>query len=146
VEALRREKSGVEGATMKSRVMLLTIAAVTVFTTLPARADYVDGDVLVEWAKEYRRAQAGTASPLGHIYVRRFQVYVMGVHDAHDSLLVASGAAPIFCTPSYLTVAQLSNTVARFLENNRERKHEPGSILVAAALAEAFPCNVNTER
>ena len=125
---------------MKSRLMLLMIAAASVLTALPARADYVDGDVLVEWAKEYRRAQAGTGSPLSHIYVRRFQVYVMGIHDAHDSLLVTSGAAPIFCTPNYLTVAQLSETVARFLENHSERKHEPGSILVAAALAEAFPC------
>jgi len=125
---------------MKSWLMLLTIAAANVFTSLPVRADYVDGDVLVEWAKEYQQARAGTGNVDSHIYVRRFQVYVMGIHDAHDSLLVTSGAAPIFCTPDYLTVAQLSETVARFLENHPERKHEPGSLLVAAALAESFPC------
>jgi len=125
---------------MKSRVMRLMFAVAIVFTTLPVRADFVDGDVLAEWAKEYRSARAGTGNDLSHIYVRRFQVYVMGIHDAHDSLLVTSGADPIFCTPAYLTVGQLSETVARFLENNPERKHEPGSILVAAALAEAFPC------
>ena len=125
---------------MKSRLMHLMVAAATVFMIMPARADYVDGDVLVEWAKEYQRAKSGTGNVDSHIYVRRFQVYVMGVHDAHDSLLLTSGVAPIFCTPDYLSVAQLSETVARFLENNPERKHEPGSILVAAALAEAFPC------
>jgi hypothetical protein len=64
----------------------------------------------------------------------------MGVSDAHDSLLVMSGAPPIFCIPDYLTVDQLSETVARFLENHPERKHEPGSVLVAAALAGTFPC------
>jgi len=126
---------------MKFRLMFLVFIAAMVFTTPLVRADFVDGDVLGEWAKEYRSARAGTGNPLSHIYVRRFQVYVMGVADAHDSLLVMSGTPPIFCTPDYLTVEQLSETVARFLENHQERKHEAGSILVAAALAEAFPCD-----
>lgn len=125
---------------MKSRLMLLLLTVATVFTTPPVRADYVDGDVLVEWANEYRSSREGTGNAFSHIYVRRFEVYVMGVADAHKSLLVFSGIPPVFCTPDYLTVDQLSETVARFLENHPERKHEPGSILVAAALAEAFPC------
>lgn len=126
---------------MKSWLMLLMIAAATVLTSPPVRADFVDGDVLAEWAKEYQRARAGIGSSVSHIYVRRFQIYVMGIHDAYGSLLVTSGSVPIFCTPGYLTVTQLSESVARFLENHPERKHEAGSILVAAALAEAFPCD-----
>jgi hypothetical protein len=111
----------------------------------PARADFVNGDILMEWAKEYRRVQAGAGDSLSLVLVRRFQVYVTGIYDAHQTLLYPLANDKIFCAPKNATVNQLSKAVLRFLDGHPERKHEAGSILVAAALADTFPCERSTE-
>ena len=129
-----------KGKRLKLLLKVFVIATVAVVTVLPARADFVDGDVLVEWAKEYRRIKTGIGDSTSHVYVRRLQVYVMGIHDAHQTLLFPLASDKIFCTPDNVTVNQVSEAVVRFLETNSERSHEPGSILVAAALANTFPC------
>lgn len=122
------------------KLLLLCAIGVAVLTTLPARADFVDGVTLMEWADEYRRSREGTADTLSHIYVRRFQVYVMGVHDAHVGIMYPASGEPMFCGPRNLNVAQASDVVFRYLRRNPEKRSESGSILVMSALVETFPC------
>jgi len=52
---------------------------------------------------------------------------------ALDSLRVA-------CIPHEVSVAQSGRVLVKWLRGHPERLHEPRSILVAAALKEAFPC------
>ncbi|UCD69732.1 MAG: hypothetical protein JSW48_06685 [Betaproteobacteria bacterium] len=125
---------------MRKRLVLCAIGVATLLTLLPARADFVDGETLMEWADEYRRIREGTADGLSHIYVRRFQVYVMGVHDAYAGSLYPLTGEMVFCAPGNLTVAQASDAVFRFLRRNPERRHDTGSVLVRSAFVEAFPC------
>ena len=94
----------------------------------------------MEWADEYRRSREGTADVLSHIYVRRFQVYVMGVHDAHAGIMYPASGERMFCGPRNLNVAQASDVVFRYLRRNPEKQHESGSVLVMSAFVETFPC------
>jgi len=126
---------------MKNLLVGFVVGLVALMSVFPARADFVDGTILTEWAKEYRRIRSGTGDTFSHVYVRRLEVYVMGIHDAYRTLLYPQDSDRIYCTPDNVTVNQVSEAVARFLENNSERSHEPGSILVAAALAETFACD-----
>ena len=125
---------------MKKLLVLCAIGVAALLTTLPARADFVDGETLMEWADEYRRIREGTADTLSHIYARRFQVYVMGVHDAHVGIFYPASGEMMFCGPRNLTVAQASEVVFRFLQRNAERRHDSASVLVMSAFEETFPC------
>lgn len=125
---------------MKKLLVLSAIGVVALLTTLPARADFVDGETLMEWADEYRRIREGIADTLSHIYARRFQVYVMGVHDAHVGIFYPTSGEMMYCGPKNLTAAQASEVVFRFLQKNPERRHDSGSVLVMTAFVETFPC------
>ncbi len=127
-------------ANMKKRVAACVIGITAMMTALPAQADLVDGQTLFEWAKEYERVRAGTGDYLSHIYDRRFQVYVAGVHDAHVGARQSSTDDRLFCSPGGATVNQVSVAVYRFLRKNPEMSFESGSVLVISALVEAFPC------
>ena len=125
---------------MMKLLVLCAIGVASLMTTLSARADFVDGETLMEWADEYRRIREGTADTLSHIYARRFQVYVMGVHDAHVGIYYPTSGELMFCGPRNLTVAQASDVVFRFLQKNPNRSHDSGSVLVMTAFVETFPC------
>lgn len=126
---------------MRKLLALCAIGAAALLVTTPARADFVDGETLMQWADEYRRMREGTADTLSNIYVRRFQVYLMGVHDAHVGILYPASGELMFCAPTNLTVTQASEAVYRFLRRNPERGHDAASVLVMSALVETFPCN-----
>ncbi|UCH47218.1 MAG: hypothetical protein JSU95_14120 [Betaproteobacteria bacterium] len=125
---------------MRKLLVLFAIGVAALLTTLPARADFVDGETLMQWADEYRRIREGTADTLSHVYVRRFQVYVMGVHDAHVGIFYPTSGELMFCGPRNLSVAQASEVVFRFLQRNPERRRDAGSVLVMSAFVETFPC------
>ena len=125
---------------MKKLMVQCAFCVAALSATWPARADFVDGVTLMAWAEEYRRIREGTADTLSHIYVRRFQVYVMGVHDAHVGILYPASGERMFCGPRNLTVPQASEVVFRFLRNNPERSRDSGSVLVMTAFVETFPC------
>jgi len=128
------------GAGMRNLLAACAIGVTACLTTFPVRADFVDGTTLMEWAREYKKVRAGTGDALSQIYVRRFQVYVLGVHDAYAGRYNAAFADAMFCSPKGATVRQISEVVYWFLQNNPELGYEPGSVLVANALTEAFPC------
>ena len=128
------------GAKMKKRMAACVIGITAMMAALPAQADLIDGQTLFEWAKEYERVRAGTGDYLSHIYDRRFQVYVAGVHDAHVGARQSATDDRLFCSPTGATVNQVSVVVYRFIRNNPEMSFQPGSVLVVTALADAFPC------
>ena len=103
-------------------------------------AQYIDGRTLEEWAQEFQRVRSGTGDYLSHIYHRRFQVYILGVHDAYASNPDAFPEDRQFCRPSNASVNQVSMVVYRYLQENRGLPDEPASVLVMNALIEAFPC------
>jgi uncharacterized membrane protein len=62
--------------------------------------------------------------------------FVAGIADAMGMGIAASKA----CFPPGITAGQTDDVVKRFLGQHPERRHEAAVFLVAAALAEAFPC------
>ena len=125
---------------MKKLVAACAVGLTALMTAYPAQADLIDGKTLFEWASEYQRVRSGTGDYLSHIYDRRFQVYVTGVHDAYVGALQSSAENRLFCSPRGATVNQVSVAVYRFIQKNPEMSFQPGSVLVVSALAEAFPC------
>ncbi len=125
---------------MKTLAAVCVSGLIALTTPWPVRADLIDGETLYEWAREYQRVRSGTGDYLSHIYDRRFQVYVAGVHDAYVSGLRSSPGGRVFCSPGGATVNQVSVAVYKFLRKNPEMSFESGSVLVINALAEAFPC------
>ena len=125
---------------MKTLAAVCVCGLIALTAASPVRADLIDGKTLIEWAKEYQRVRSGTGDYLSHIYDRRFQVYVAGVHDTYVSGFRASPNERVFCSPAGASVNQVSVAVYKFLRNNPEMSFESGSVLVISALAEAFPC------
>ncbi len=63
--------------------------------------------------------------------------YVMGIEDAHDSLV---GTRPFYCLSAGVSKGQLELIVKKFLQENPEKLHLSAGTLVILALMEAFPC------
>jgi hypothetical protein len=66
--------------------------------------------------------------------------YVAGVNDSHN-FFVASCSLPArsFCTPTQVTVGQVTDVVCKYLADNPQHRHYGGALLVVHAIAEAFP-------
>jgi hypothetical protein len=65
--------------------------------------------------------------------------YIVGVVDATNGSATREG----FCfdlKQEGLKASQIADVVQPFLEKNPQMRDRPGSVLVAAALAEAWPC------
>ena len=125
---------------MTNLSVLCAVGMAVCMTAFPVRADVVDGKTLMVWAGEYQRVRAGTGNELSQINVRRFQVYSLGVHDAYTGRLGDPLGNRLFCSPDGVTVRQISEAVFRYLQKNPELQFESGSVLVASALIETFPC------
>ena len=125
---------------MRNLSVLYAIGLAACVTAFPVRADIVDGRTLMVWADEYQKVRAGTGNELSQINVRRFQIYVLGVHDAYTGRLNDPLGNTLFCSPDGATARQISEAVFRYLQRNPELQFESGSVLVASALIETFPC------
>ena len=64
--------------------------------------------------------------------------YIVAVADAAIAGLAIEGARA--CIPENASTTQLRNAVKAYLESHAERRGRTGIALVAAALAQAFPC------
>ena len=66
--------------------------------------------------------------------------YAAGISDALEMLKDRDPRAPAFCIPAGVSVAELGETMCKYIARNRER-HEraaPGDFLTA--MTRAFPC------
>ena len=93
------------------------------FLSFSAQAAFIDGNKLLEYAREEERSGNSSGMLLG---------YIAGVHDAFDSSVI--------CTPSNATLGQLKAIVVKFLKENPEVWAKTGDNVIFTALSRAFPC------
>ena len=87
------------------------------------------GDKLVEYCREYEKAERGEKYlPGGDAY---FRGYVSGISDAYDEIL--------FNSPLDSKSGQLYAIIVKYLNENPEKWNEPARNLVINALQKAFP-------
>jgi Rap1a immunity proteins len=125
---------------MKKWNAVYVAAMIVAMMAVPARAEFVDGKTLSAWAQEFQRVRSGTGDYLSHIYHRRFQVYILGVHDAYTDGPGITLDDNLFCTPRNTSVNEISLIVYRYLQNTPGLPNESASGLVVNALVSAFPC------
>lgn len=92
---------------------------------LPAQAQMFDGNKLLDIFK--KAETAGNNVDWGFS-----RGYVAGVYDAN------SGVA--FCTPSTVSLGQLSDMTQKYLENNPAVRHLPAEAIMIYFLGKAWPC------
>lgn len=93
------------------------------FFTATAQAAFIDGNKLLEYAREEERSGTSSGMLLG---------YIAGVHDAFDTTAI--------CTPPNATLGQLKAVVVKFLKENPEVWAKNGDNVIFLALGRAFPC------
>jgi hypothetical protein len=65
--------------------------------------------------------------------------YIRGLDFAGGILRAGSGPVP-FCVPEKAAVGQMVRVVVNYADRHPEQMHEPFAVLVALALAGAWPC------
>jgi hypothetical protein len=86
-------------------------------------AAYIDGNKLLEYAREEERTGNSSGMLLG---------YIAGAHDALSTSVV--------CTPQNATLGQLKAIVIKYLKENPETWSKDGDSVVYLALSRTFPC------
>ena len=71
--------------------------------------------------------------------------YVGGLIEP-NSLFVGMGRKPLWCAPIDVTYGQALKVVMLDLDKNPADLHHPFSVLAAAALVRAFPCDEHIKR
>jgi hypothetical protein len=110
-------KYGIIGFKMKKLLLALLLFSAS------AQAAFIDGNKLLEYAREEERSGTSSGMLLG---------YIAGVHDAFDNTAI--------CTPSNATLGQLKAVVVKFLKENPEVWAKNGDNVIFLALGRAFPC------
>ena len=109
----------------------LALLALALAFSVPARGQgyvYKTGDELHEALQQ--------ATGLEHAYALH---YIAGVVDTANGSTTREG----FCFDlkhESLKASEIANVVKPFLEKNPQMRDRPASVLVAAALAETWPC------
>lgn len=111
---------------MRTRLgVALVTALMSGFSSAPVRAAFVDGNEL------WTMCRHGPDRSL------ECMSYVRGVVDALD---IPSPAGTPFCIRNGVTVGQLTDVVANFLQATPEARDADGAALVRHALSKTFPC------
>jgi hypothetical protein len=68
--------------------------------------------------------------------------FVMGIADAMSLTQADNGNVARWetCPPPKVPSSQMQDIATRFLREHPEQRHHPAGVLVAHALADAFPC------
>ncbi len=101
---------------MKRIITLALVICAVAMVTRPAVGGFQSGNELHKWCG------AGWGLCLG---------YVAGAYDALETQL---------CVPGESTLDQVAKVVQKYLAEHPERLHRPGSVLVALAIKDAWPC------
>lgn len=92
---------------------------------LPVHAQMFDGNKLLDIFKK-----AETSG--NHVDWGMSRGYVAGVYDANIGVA--------FCTPSSMTLGQLSDMSQKYLENNPAVRHLPAEAIIIYFLGKTWPC------
>lgn len=122
-------------------LLAAVLAVSSISVAQPARADFRDGNRLYadctvrEGASTYYQDKAYCLA------------YIVGANDGIESgLVLAEVYTEIddlqrpYCLPDNVTAGQLTDVVVAYLRKNPAERHLAGSIVVFAALTQAFPC------
>jgi hypothetical protein len=110
---------------MNRATIFATIGIALALYATSATAAFKTGNDLLEWCT--------TPANLLLCYG-----YIEGVADAIGGGDVVRGSRT--CIPNGVTVEQTKDATIWYLQNHIATRHEPGAALVAAALADIFPC------
>ncbi len=89
--------------------------------SLPAQAGMIDGNYLLEQMQNKLTAAQIFSSG-----------YIAGVHDSTSNVL--------FCSPSEVTLGQLSSMVKKHLVDNPSTRHLGADIIITGMLNNIWPC------
>lgn len=90
----------------------------------PGRYSYVTGNLLLEYCQKSENACIG---------------YIQGVVDGQLAAITGTSRDVAYCIPDGSTTGQVKDVVVGYLTKHPESRHELAGILVAAALAQAWP-------
>jgi len=100
-----------------------------------AKAGFYDGNKLMEFYKEYEKAEAYTGDKsinINWVDDGKYIGYVTGVFDSHQSRL---------CQPEGdITVRAVCTIVGNYLKAHPESWGQPADAIILKALKEAYPC------
>ena len=129
-----RDHAG-SGFFMRSSARLVALAATALaLACLPATARAVTGNEL--WT--YCAVTDPGSQGFNHLYFGDCEGFMLAIADALTSPNGIYGFRA--CFPANSTRGQSMAVVRRYLEQHPEQRHYQAGSLVAAALAEAFPC------
>jgi hypothetical protein len=66
--------------------------------------------------------------------------YVAGVSDTHDALQAVGRSPRTICTPSGVTLEQMTDVVIAYLRDRPDQRHNQAGALALTALRRTFPC------
>jgi hypothetical protein len=115
---------GMKGDILKLLVVLSGCAA-SVLATVPAKANFLDGNDL------YEHCQTRSASALN---------YILGVHDAQQAVAGLGKQEKLVCPWGRVSAGHVIGVVCKYLEKNPSQRHLSGASIVLKALGDAFPC------
>ena len=90
---------------------------------LPAQAQMFDGNKLLDIFKKAETSNIDWGFSRG---------YVAGVYDANSGVT--------FCTPSSMSLGQMSDMTQKYLENNPAVRHLPAEAIIIYFLGKTWPC------
>lgn len=111
-------------------IEMLLIALISVMAPCHAAGYFYDGNHLVSDMREWENAQRSFPNT-DYISSAAHMGYVLGVADSFSATI---------CDQGRVTVGQVENVVARYLNDHPAEWSAPAYQLVAKALQEAFPC------
>lgn len=112
---------------MKLKVFLFVLS---VASFLPSYSFASDGNF---W---HRQCNSGDSS--GKLVCAAF---ARGFDSGKNAQAGLSRTEPVFCLPEGVTIEQIVDVFAAYLSRHPQNRHKDGGILMALAIANAFPCS-----
>lgn len=112
------------------KIKTFVVAAILI-TCQPAFAGWMTGNRLAGLAKAHERIGMGNGRESDYADSAELAGYLAGAMDA---------LADKFCPPPGITLGQASLVIAKFLAENPKDLDITASLLVTAALRNAYPC------
>lgn len=65
---------------------------------------------------------------------------IQGIKDLNTLYRVKDEGSAFFCPPDEVTLGQAARIIIKYMRDNPNKLHMPDSILIIAALEDAYPC------
>lgn len=109
------------------RNWLFGVGAILLLSIHPAYAGFQTGNDLLRWCTNTDNFSEGECGG-----------YIIGVADAQEFFRAANKSAS--CVPADVEAGQLRDVVVKYLQDNPNVRNLGASVLVMAAIVNAWPC------